>query len=146
MNRQIVRPPKAVVSSAESAPSEPDDYKNRLIKHIPTESIAAYVTLQGIIESSARPEEVTVWLWIAFGVGIVGTPLYLMHMQQVTSPAQLAISTASFAIWVYSLGGAFARYSWYEAWTASVILTAFTFLSPQFLTNKKQKPGSAPSQ
>lgn len=146
MYRQIVSPAMAAGERAANAePTHtttsdqltPDDYKDKLIKHIPAEAIAVYLTLQGIIASDASPAETTAWLWVVFAIGLAGTPLYLWRLQDVTSAPQLTVSTLSFAIWVYGLGGAFARYSWYESWTASVVLIAFTFMVPVVMGNQK---------
>lgn len=146
MYRQIVSP--AMAAGEQAADTKPtdtttsdkltvDDYKDKLIKHIPAEAIAVYLTLQGIITSDASPRATTPWLWVAFTVGLAGTPLYLWRLQHVSSWVQLSISTVSFAVWVYGLGGAFARYSWYESWTASVVLIAFTFMVPVVMGNQK---------
>ena len=108
----------------------PDDYKDKLVKYIPAEAVAAYLTLDGIIRSSATGNSIRTGLWVAFVIGLIGTPLYLWRLQGVTSPLQLSISTLSFAIWVFALGGAFALYSWYHPWIASVLLVAYTFLVP----------------
>lgn len=131
--------PTAIADTAASDRVTADNYRDKLIKHIPAEAIAVYLTLQGIIQSGANPGQVTGWLWVAFAIGLVGTPLYLWRLQNVISPVQLSISTASFAIWVYGLGGAFARYGWYQTWTASVVLIAFTFMVPVVIGSAKPK-------
>jgi hypothetical protein len=90
-----------------------------------------YLTLQGIVQSSV-PEgrSLNTWLWFAFGIGILGTPLYLWRVQQVSKRVQLAVSTAAFSVWVFALGGAFATLSWYEPFLGSVMLVIFTFFVP----------------
>lgn len=123
----------ALSDTQASDQATPDDYKDRLLKHIPAEAVAVYLTLDGIIRSSAGANEIKVWLWIAFSLGLVGTPLYLWRLQSVTRPLQLTVSTISFAIWVFAIGGPFGLYGWYEAWIASVVLVGFTFLIPLFL-------------
>lgn len=135
MRRQIV-PQEASVQLAATGASDTlsaDDYKDKLLKQIPAEAIAAYLTLDGVIRSSAHGSAIAAWLWVAFFVGLTGTPLYLWRLQSVTSPVQLSVSTVSFALWVFALGGAFARYSWYNSWYASVVLVSFTFLVPALL-------------
>ncbi len=125
---------RAALANTEASDSAtPDDYKDKLLKHIPAEAVAAYVTLDGIIRSSAEGSGLKVGLWVAFAVGLVGTPLYLSRLQGVTSRVQLLVSTVSFAIWVFAVGGAFALYSWYQPWIASVVLVGFTFLIPALI-------------
>jgi hypothetical protein len=122
-----------VADSTKSDTTSVDDYKDKLLKHIPAEAVAAYLTLDGIIRSSTQGTSLKTWLWVAFAVGLVGTPLYLWRLQSVNDPVQLSASTASFVIWVFALGGAFAQYNWYHSWMASVVLVAFTFLVPLVL-------------
>src|SRR5215203_3218966 len=107
-----------------------DDYTNRLLKYIPAESVALYLTLQGIVLSSVEGQALNTWLWVAFVIGIIGTPLYLWRIQQVSKRIQLAVSTAAFGVWVFALGGAFAALSWYEPFLGSVMLVVFTFFVP----------------
>ena len=80
---------------------------DRLLKYIPAESVALYLTLQGIVLSSVEGPALNTWLWFAFGIRIIGTPLYLWRVQQVSERMQLAVSTTAFGVWVFALGGAF---------------------------------------
>src|SRR5215211_7658915 len=77
-------PLPAPPSPMEEALSQtPDYYTDRLLKYIPTESVALYLTLQGIVLSSVEAPALNAWLWVALGIGIIGTPLYLWRIQQV---------------------------------------------------------------
>jgi hypothetical protein len=107
-----------------------DGYTDRLLKYIPAESVALYLTLQGIVLSSVEAQALTTWLWFAFVIGCIGTPLYLWRIQQVSKRIQLAVSTAAFGVWVFALGGAFASLSLYEPFLGSVVLVIFTFFVP----------------
>lgn len=89
-------------------PQTADTYTDRLLKLIPAESVALYLTLQGIVSSSVEGRALDSWLLAAFCIGIGGTRLYLWRVQQVTKNVQLAVSTAAFGVWVFVLGGAFA--------------------------------------
>jgi hypothetical protein len=118
-----------------------DNYTDRLLKYIPAESVALYLTLQGIVSSSVEGRALYTWLWFAFGIGIIGTPLYLWRVQQVSKRVQLAVSTAAFSVWVFALGGAFASLPWYEPFLGSMLLVIFTFfvplLSPDVLSSEE---------
>jgi len=107
-----------------------DDYTNRLLKYIPAESVALYLTLQGIVLSSVEGQALNTWLWVAFVIGVCSTPLYLWRVMRVKKRVQLAVSTAAFGVWVFALGGAFASLSWYEPFLGSVMLVIFTFFVP----------------
>ena len=109
---------------------EVDNYRDRILKYIPAESVALYLTLQGIVVSSVEGPAQNTWLWFALGIGIIGTPLYLWRGQRVSKRMQLAVSTAAFGVWVFALGGAFASLSWYEPFIGSLSLVIFTFFAP----------------
>ena len=51
----------------------------------------------------------------------------LARVQRVSKKAQLAISTLAFAVWVFSLGGPFQSFSWYNPFYGSVLLPLYTF-------------------
>lgn len=82
---------------------ENQKYKDRLLKLIPSEIVAAYLVLSGIIpEGSAR--------WgtpIVSIVLLVLVPFYLWRMHDVRRTSQLIITMISFVVWVYSLRGSF---------------------------------------
>ena len=107
-----------------------DNYTDRLLKYIPAESVALYLTLQGIVSSSVEGRALYTWLWFAFGIGIIVTPCTMWRVQQVSKRVQLAVSTAAIGVWVFALGGAFASLSWYEPFLGSVLLVVFTFFVP----------------
>jgi len=109
----------------------PDDYTGRLLKYIPAESIALYLTLQGIILSgAAEAPNLNTWLWFILGIGLIGTALYQWRALKIEKVVQVAISTAAFGVWVFALGGAFASLSWYEPFIGSLALVIFTFFAP----------------
>jgi hypothetical protein len=114
-----------------SAPPPADDYVDRLLKYIPAESVALYLTLQGIILSGAgEAPNLNAWLWFIFGIGLIGTALYQWRVLKIGKVVQLAVSTAAFGVWVFALGGAFASLSWYEPFIGSLMLVIFTFFAP----------------
>jgi hypothetical protein len=122
------------VSSSEALPDPPpmgvDDYTNRLLKYIPAESVALYLTLQGIVLSGMGNRSPYTWLWLIFGIGLIGTPIYLWRVTKVSKSMQLVVSTLAFGVWVFALGGAFQSLSWYEPFIGSLTLVAFTFFAP----------------
>ena len=108
-----------------------DDYASKLIKYIPAEIVAAYVTIQGILEAAMREG----WIhWAVFFVLLVLTPLYIWRVT--TEPGkpvavwQIVISTVSFLIWVFALGGPFEAAEWYDKIYGALILPIFTLAVP----------------
>jgi len=105
-----------------------DSYKDRLLKYIPAEVIAAFLTLSGLLKAAHDPPEWMIWAIFAFG--LAATPLYLARLQHVTSKIQLTISAVAFVVWVFATGGPFADLPWYQAPYGSVVLVAYTFFIP----------------
>jgi hypothetical protein len=129
-----------LIEAAIPAPRpEVDDYASKLLKYIPVEAVAAYLTLDGILRSFRDERSVEGWFWVAFGVGLVGTPLYLWRLAKVTKKLQLLISTVAFAVWVFSLGGPFACSfeSWYKPFYGTIVLVIYTFLVSPFVKPEK---------
>ena len=86
-----------------------DDYKTRLLKYIPSETVALYTGLIGIPISLQA--ESPGWYWtgliLVFLAGLVGTPLVLMRGYGITwqyKKRQITISTIAYVLWVAALG------------------------------------------
>jgi hypothetical protein len=68
------------------------------------------------------------WLgWMIFLVCAVGTWFYLRVVLDVNDRTQLIISTISFGVWAFALGGPFKDLTWYKPIYGSLLLPAFTF-------------------
>lgn len=108
-------------------PPPPDTYKDKLLKYIPAEVVTLYLGLSAI--ASAAPKVPEHLGWVIFAVGVLGTPFYLRAYQKVTSPTQLVISTLSFLVWVFAIGGPFKDLAWYKdnQVYAALLLPVFTF-------------------
>jgi hypothetical protein len=111
----------------------PDDsYRERLIKYIPSETIALFIAVYGITYYLSGSEEwyplMARWILIA---GTLGTLLYLWHAEGVTDPVQLAISTIGFVIWACALGiVTVASLPYYNAVVAALLLIVWLFGAP----------------
>lgn len=116
---------------------EAQKYRDRLLKLIPTEIVAAYMVLSGII-----PADSAKWgTLIVSIVLLVLVPFYLWRMHNVHRNSQLIVTTISFAVWLYSLGGPFKAWGLYESWIGSVILILWTLIIP-LVVNPKSQPAS----
>jgi hypothetical protein len=110
-------------------PEKSDSYSDRLLKYIPPEVIALYLTLVGIVSASAN-NDTNALRWGVLGFCLVGTPLYLWRVAKVRKALQLIISTVGFAVWAFSLGQPFSSYGWYQPIYSALLLPAYTFLIP----------------
>ena len=134
-SRQLAREKRIRIKDPEAVldllAQTPDDYKTRLLKYIPAEVIALYLTLDGLLRpTAAHPIAATKMFiyWLVFAFGLVVTPLYLWRVQNVRKTAQLGISTVAFVVWVYALGGPFQVMSNYDPLYGSILLPTYTFL------------------
>jgi len=109
---------------------KPDDYTTKLIKYIPSEVVALYITLYGIASAAKEDIAFEIITWLIFVIGILGTVLYLWRMAKVTDWTQIAISTAAFVVWVFALGGPFLSFSWYQPIYGALLLPVYTFFTP----------------
>jgi hypothetical protein len=104
-----------------------DRYTDRLLKYIPVEVVAVYLAVQNVLLTTDDVSDVAGLFWVVFLILLVLTPLYLWRIQTVDKWQQLTISTVSFAVWVFSLGGPFVYLAWYKPVYAAVLLPIYLF-------------------
>jgi hypothetical protein len=108
-----------------------------LLKLIPSEVIAVFVFVQGIL-----PERF--WPHLVVAVVLVGlTPLYLSRAAGVKSRTQLVLSTLSMVVWIYAMGVGplrFVKPPYYEPWQGAVVLAVWTLVPPMLLTQTSPAP------
>jgi hypothetical protein len=120
-----------------SSSGDKDDYLTRIAKYVPTEIVAAYVFLNGLLISASAaqlPGERWLWYLAAFVLCWVLTPLYLLRRAApVAQPRrmQVVLSTVAFPIWAYAVGGGlFVTVA--SGVVASVLLVVFSLVSGLF--------------
>jgi hypothetical protein len=109
---------------------EDNRFLTALLKLIPSEVVAVYLFVLGILPPRPVPHLVVA------GLLVVLTPLYLRFAMGVRSAGQLAISCISMLIWIYALGQGPVRFlqpPWYEPWYGSAALAIWTLIPPMFL-------------
>ncbi|HLF16313.1 MAG TPA: hypothetical protein VI796_02640 [Candidatus Thermoplasmatota archaeon] len=110
----------------------PDTYTDRLLKYIPSETIALFVTLDGILLTVDEPP-LFVW-WAVFVALLLITALYIGRVtwspQGRVAWIQVAISTLAMAVWIFALGGPFTNYTWYEPYMGAILVPLFTVGAP----------------
>lgn len=106
-----------------------------LLKLIPSEVIAVFIFIQGVMPPTPVPHIAVTLLLVAL------TPIYLSKASGVRSQGQLIVSTLSFVVWVYAIGAGplrFVRAPWYEPWHGAVALAVWTLVPPIFLTPRAE--------
>jgi hypothetical protein len=109
---------------------EDNRFLTALLKLIPSEVVAVYLFVLGILPDRLVPHLVVAGLLVAL------TPLYLHFAMGVRSAVQLTVSCVSMLIWIYALQQGPVRFltaPWYEPWYGSVALAIWTLVPPMFL-------------
>jgi hypothetical protein len=118
----------------------PSDYKERLLKLIPTEIVTAYITIAGIIEGFKLSNDKPV-LWTVIAILMVITPIYLFKLFNVTKKGQLFFSTLGFFIWALAthppMDSSGDEQALPIASLASVALILYTLCIPLFYKGEK---------
>jgi len=104
-----------------------DTYYSRLVKLIPSEIIALYLALDGIVSAMKQKE---ILLWVVFGISVTGAWFYLGRLANVKKVTQRLLTVLAFAIWVYVFGGPFVQLSWYDPGYGKLLLVVYTFFVP----------------
>lgn len=126
MGRQI----KTAQQPAIAATSLPDDYKDKLIKLIPTEIITAYVTIFGMISGTTEGNKDAL-LWLVIAVLTVATPLYLIYVSKVQMVSQVIFTTIAFVLWVLATGSPLETIFGYQStFVGSIFLIMYTVFIP----------------
>ena len=109
---------------------EDNSFIKALLKLIPSEIIAVFIFLQGVLPERLIPHLVVSLLLIGI------TPLYLYTAMGVRSAGQLVVSTLSMLVWIYALGQGPVRFlgsPLYEPWYGSAVLAIWTLVPPMLL-------------
>ncbi len=104
-----------------------DGYRDRLLKLIPAEIVAAYLALQANLMELGDAV-----IWVVIAALFVLTFFYLRLLGGVKKPKQLVFSSVSFLIWVYSIAPEPILKDLYNPPLASVVLVMWTLLIPFF--------------
>lgn len=139
---------RRIVDSTGGRPVRGEDhplgqYWDRLKNLIPAEVSAIYVAGIGVIPSG---EKIGLLVWAIFCLGctilfiakatktVEGKPEVILPIDW----AHVIISTISFVIWVYALGGPFIELGIHISWIGTLLIIGWTFLIPYFYHGKKQ--------
>ncbi len=67
---------------------------------------------------------------VVFFILLVLTPIYLWRVGSVTNIIQLVVTTISFIVWVYTLGGPFVVWKIFYPLISSIILVLWSLITP----------------
>jgi hypothetical protein len=127
----MAREIKAAADPGLAPPSTVNDYKDRLVKLIPSEIITAYVTLRGLINGAGEQGNKQLLLWIVFGILVIMNPLYLYYVTNVKKAGQIVFSSIAFILWVMVIGGTFTTILGFSAeYIGSIMLVIYTLFIP----------------
>ena len=113
-----------------------DTYMSRVLKHIPSEIVMAYVAIDGVLRTCYNPnlwaDRQVLWKlsWIIAATLTIITPLWLYRVMRVRRTPQLIISTVSVPVWLFALGGPFALLDWYRPALGAIVLPLYTLILP----------------
>jgi len=91
-----------------------DHYFGKIIKYIPTEVVAGYVTLSGFVKVLHPPHSQFTWFCILSIGLLVLTPLYFLvsTSASINSYRHAVAGTIAFAVWVFATGGTVSSLLW----------------------------------
>jgi hypothetical protein len=148
MARAIKYYSKVAVSKAAYSDKDLDSYKDKLLKLIPAEIVAAFLTLKGVFDAAQGVAGIEVVQWIVFCGLLVIMPWIYWKAYKVKDLKQHIITVIAFIIWVFTIGGPFDQFFLgnngmilpIKGIIASIILVFFTLLAPLLLPTKPQHP------
>jgi hypothetical protein len=121
-----------------STPQEADDTFTQILKYIPAEIVAAFLTIDGIFQSALKPPDLTTQ-WAIFFLLLICTPIYLWRVTNDNNlnaaKGQMIVGMIAFFIWVFAIGGPFTSFEWYteSAYWGSISIAVCTFIFPIIL-------------
>jgi hypothetical protein len=109
-----------------------DKYKDRLLKYIPADVIAIYLTLHGFVPTLPPTAPRKTIYWIIFGLVLAISIPWQRKVLNIGKWTQVWIGTGAFLVWAISVGDPFTtdNFSWYYPAYGSMILALYTFLIP----------------
>ncbi len=108
-----------------------NSYLARLVKLIPAEVVALYLTGNGFITPGSRMGS-TIWAGICLGLVVLVRVHATRDKANHIPPQGMAvlISAVSFVIWVYTMGGPFLAYGLANPRVGSLAVLVWTFVVP----------------
>jgi hypothetical protein len=112
-----------------------NDYLEKVALLVPSEVIAAYLTMFGFVSTLKSESSKEIFLWVIFVACLVLTPLYLNKVADANKPKRnhIIISTIAFIVWAFVMSGVqFVKslgFNEYDPAIASIVLVLFSIIS-----------------
>jgi hypothetical protein len=126
--------------------ADQNPYQDKLLKLIPTEIVGAYMFLSGVVSGGPEAAAATTstlddnLIFVVFFALLALTPLYLWRVSNVQNVVQIIVTTISYVVWVYTLGGPFSVWGVYSPAAGSVFLVIWTLAMPLLVPASPQAP------
>lgn len=125
----------AVAALEAPAPAVTEDtYKDKLLKFIPADVIAIYLTLHSLVPVLPDTAPKKVLYWIIFGLILLITIPWQGKVAKIGKWAQIWVGFGAFIVWAITVGDPFTHenFAWYYPAYGAMILALYTFLIPLF--------------
>jgi hypothetical protein len=141
IGQQLTQAMGAGAGALAAAPGvQEDKYKDRLLKYIPADVVAVYLTLRTLVETVSQPAPTQVLYWVLFGIMLVITIPWQRRVAKIAKWDQVWVGTGAFFFWAVSLGNPFTAQglgAWYQPVFGVMALVLYTFLIPLFVPEPK---------
>jgi len=106
-------------------------YLEKISKLVPSEVLAGYLTLVGLVAAISHPQLQNLSYYGSFFLCLFLTPLYLNYQAEGNRPKlnHLMVSTIAFVVWAYAMSGDKVFTRFYDPAAASAVLVVFTLVS-----------------
>lgn len=129
----MAREIKSSEVTATDSSSNPNDFKDRLVKLIPSEIVTAYITIQGLIIGYNGSGK-SLFTLIAFLMLLILTPFYMKIVSKVNKIGQIIFTTLAFVVWVLAMGGFKLMFpshaEIFSEFLGSIVLIIYTLMIP----------------
>lgn len=132
-----------------------DSFAAKVVKYIPADVVAAWITVSSLMKpastssASATPDYNV--LWVIFVVFIVLTALWTWRTTQdpnrSLAKTQILVSTISFIVWVFALGGPFQSLTAVSGrpYLGGIVLIIWTLIAGLIAPTKAEDKVKSPS-
>jgi hypothetical protein len=107
------------------------EYFEKVAKLVPSEVIAAYIAVMGLIPAMHDEHKRPFWVWTTFLVCLVITPIYLNLLASAGKPkwVHILLSMLAFVVWAFAISGKALIGDSFEPIAASIVLILFSLIS-----------------
>lgn len=145
MGRRIVT---RQLHSAGGGGDEPDTkWADKVVKYIPADVVAGWTGAHALIVASNKADYTVLWIVFLVFVGLTVFWVWKNTSQPGAPPAktQILVSTISFVVWVFALGGPFTQLEFYMSrpYIGGLVLLIWTIIAG--FINPTEPGGAAPA-